>query len=279
MEVSTAPFGHLKPRGLDRLVISLTRSMPDTWIGLRLAMALRRITTRRLKKGGLDVDNFGLKLRLYPIGNNCEKGALFTPQMYESLERQVLARLVKEALGRKGAFSFIDIGANVGLFSLIVAKLADGKSRALAIEPQPGINDRLLFNLSLNPDLDIRPLKIALAERDGEVDLFIDPRDRGGTRIGGRGEAESVRVQARLLSHVLAEEGFDGADVMKIDIEGAEDLVLEPFLRDAADDVLPRAVLIEDSRATWTRDVFAMLRARGYRQGERSRQNVFFYRG
>ena len=63
-------------------------------------------------------------------------------------------------------------------------------------------------------------------------------------------------------------------DALKIDVEGAEDIVLAPFLRDAPASLLPRLILIEDTRGMWSVDLFALLAARGYTVQERSRQNV-----
>jgi len=50
--------------------------------------------------------------------------------------------------------------------------------------------------------------------------------------------------------------------------------VLAPFLRDAPAALLPRLMLIEDTRGFWKIDLFALLAARGYTEQERSRQNV-----
>ena len=63
-------------------------------------------------------------------------------------------------------------------------------------------------------------------------------------------------------------------DALKIDVEGAEDIVLAPFLRDAPQSLLPHLILIEDTRDVWGVDLFALLAARGYTETERSRQNV-----
>ena len=56
-------------------------------------------------------------------------------------------------------------------------------------------------------------------------------------------------------------------------------LVLGPFLREAAPDLLPGMVLIEDTRGQWRTNVFALLEARGYTVVARSRQNVALRRG
>jgi len=275
--VDTRPFGSSVPRGAHRLIQAITSRLPGNWLGMRTAILLRRRAMARLDEAGVDVTHFNLRLRLYPVGNTCEKAALYTPQLFHPLERMVLARLAREAVARKSLFTFIDLGANVGLFSLMAAQLAGGRARVLAIEPQPDIRERLAFNVENHPGFDIRPLGIALADREGEVDLFIDQRDRGGSRIGGRGQGESVKVRGRKLEAVLIEEGFEGADVMKVDISGSEDLVLWSFVETAAAALLPRVLLMKDSSAMWTRDVFALLRARGYSEGERSRSHVFFY--
>ena len=80
-----------------------------------------------------------------------------------------------------GAFTFVDIGANVGLYSLYLASCGD--VRTLAIEPQPGILERLRFHLAANPSakVDVRP--VALSDRDGEVTLVLNDSDSGGTHI------------------------------------------------------------------------------------------------
>jgi hypothetical protein len=58
-------------------------------------------------------------MRLHPRRNGCEKGALFTPQMYETGERKELFADIDKAKAASRPFIFIDIGANVGLFSLL----------------------------------------------------------------------------------------------------------------------------------------------------------------
>ena len=78
-------FGGLAPGVLDRSVIALTSRMPNNWLGSRLAILLRRISTMRLEHpaGALDVERWGMRLRLHPIDNGCDKNLLFTPQMYK----------------------------------------------------------------------------------------------------------------------------------------------------------------------------------------------------
>ena len=78
----TEPYGARTPGWLDRTVIAATSRLPDNWLGLRVAIGLRRLVTMRIPDdNGLDVVRWGLRMRLHPRRNGCEKGALFTPQM------------------------------------------------------------------------------------------------------------------------------------------------------------------------------------------------------
>ena len=277
--VDASPYGTRVPTGLDHAVLAITRSLPANWLGLRTAMPLRRIVINRLGDGAVDTTAWGARLRLYPGHNGCEKTTLFTPQLFDVVERAALAAAIDACVARGATFRFVDIGANVGLYSLFVAARAGAHAKVLAIEPQPGIVARLAFNLAANPGLDVVVAPVALPDRDGDIALAIDARVNGGTRLttlAGAGTSEVVRVPCRPLAAVLREHGFATIDALKIDIEGAEDLVLAPFLREAPDDLLPRLVLIEDWGDGWKVDLFGLFRERGYVEATRSRHNVVF---
>jgi FkbM family methyltransferase len=268
-----SPWGAHLPNAYERAVLALTRAMPANWLGQRLAILFRRLVMRRIGEGCVDTMLWGMRLRLYPRRNGCEKNALFTPQMFDTMERRVLAKAVKL---RAGTFTFVDIGANVGLYSLYLSTCGD--VRTLAIEPQPGILERLRFHLAANPAAKVDVVPIALSDREGEATLVLNESDSGGTHIdkqdGRQDPGERISVPCRPLLAVLAEVGIGAIDALKIDVEGAEDIVLAPFLRDAPQSLLPRLILIEDTRGFWGVDLFALLAARGYTEQARSRQNV-----
>jgi FkbM family methyltransferase len=250
-------------------------------------MALRRLVTMRMETaGGLDVERWRLRMRLHPRDNGCEKNLLFTPQMYEPPEREELAREIAQVSGRP--FVFVDIGANVGLFSLFVASTARA-ARILAIEPEPGNFARLAFNIAANPGLPITPLALALGETEGTARILLNARDRGGTRMAAAGtqacgtlagetRAGGVEVTCRPLLAVVSDAGLTGIDALKIDVEGAEDKVLVPFFRDAPAALWPGLIVIEDSSAEWASDLFALLASKSYGVSSRSRQNVMLRR-
>jgi FkbM family methyltransferase len=268
------PHGALAPGRFDRAVIAATSRLPDNWLGLRLAILLRRLVTMRLPADALDVERWGLRLRLHPRDNGCEKNLLFTPQMYEPVELGELARGIAVARGDGRPFVFIDVGANVGLFSLFVAAQSGSDARILAIEPESGNFERLQFNLAANPGLPIEPVPLALGEGEGEVVVEINARDRGGTRTRRATAADPVRVPCRPLLAMLRERGIERIDALKIDVEGAEDKVLAPFFRDAPRSLWPGLILLEDTSVLWGVDLFALLDRCGYRAAARTRLNV-----
>jgi FkbM family methyltransferase len=278
--MTDAPFGALAPNLFDREIMALTGRLPDTWAGLKLAMALRRLVTMRMDAAGaLDVERWRLRMRLHPRDNGCEKNLLFTPQMYEPPEREELTREIARVGEAGRPFVFVDVGANVGLFSLFVAATAR-IARILAIEPEPGNFARLAFNIAANPGVPITPLALALGESEGTASIVLNRRDRGGTRLAADGrEGDGVEVRCRPLLAVLRDAGVTRIDALKIDVEGAEDRVLVPFLRDAPAALWPGLIVIEDSSSEWSSDLFALLAAKGYEVSSRSRQNVMLRLG
>jgi FkbM family methyltransferase len=268
--MTTPAFGALAPNWLDRTVLAMTKPLPDTWAGLRLAILLRRAVTMRLPypDGALDVERWGLRMRLHPRDNGCEKNLLFTPRMYEPEELAALECEIDRAKFQARRFTFVDIGANVGLFSLFVASRAGQEARILAIEPEPGNLRRLEFNVGANPGVPITIIPKALSDETGVVAVELDRRDRGGTRtkkIDQAGESVGmVHVPSQTLLDVLAGEGVDAVDALKIDVEGLEDVILAPFYRDAPPQLRPRLVIIEDSRPSWKVDLMSVMRGCGY---------------
>jgi FkbM family methyltransferase len=287
INVDPRPYGACTVGPMAGAVIAFTRALPATWLGKRMSMPLRRPVINGLGGRGVDTTLWDARARLYPADNSCEKDALFTPQIYDTLERAMIGAAIDRKSAAEGPFVFLDIGANVGLYSLFVAKRSganrhNGGARILAAEPQPGIVDRLRFNVACNPDFDISVAPVAVTDRDGEVELVLHARDAAGSRLDLGAESvgtEAVRVPARPLAALVAEAGFSSVDALKIDVEGAEHLVLVPFLSGAPQALLPRLIVIEDHSQSWPVDLYALFKTLGYREAARSRVNRLFQLG
>jgi FkbM family methyltransferase len=268
------PFGGRAPGALLDRLIGLTRDCGPGWLGKRMAFLLRRLAINRLS-GPVDVHTLGVNMRLYPFNNVCEKRLLFTPQYFDAREREILAERLNDD------FVFVDIGANVGGYSLFVAALAGPKARVLAVEPQPEIHRRLCYNIAQNPMATVTPIACALADRDGEIEFYLSPDNEGQASVKdtpGEFATRRLRVPALTFLSLLTEKGLDHVDAIKIDVEGAEDMVLEPFFRDAPQDLWPRLIIIEESSGRWEVDLLGHIEALGYRRLETTHMNIVYER-
>ncbi|GJD43625.1 hypothetical protein AFCDBAGC_1477 [Methylobacterium cerastii] len=269
------PYGTYAPAGLVAAIARRTlRFSPDSWRGRRMAMFLRRLAITLMRGKPLDVERLGARMRLHPYNNNCEKKVLFTPQFFDPQERALLkARL-------EPGCTFLDIGANIGAYALFVAAFAGPRARILAVEPQPDIFDRLTYNIAQNPFHTVKAVACAVADKAGELTLFVDPRNRGESslKIVGTNESAQIKVPAVTLMDLVRTEGLTRIDAIKLDVEGAEDLILEPFLREAPPALLPKLLVIEDGVDQWQIDLPKLLEGHGYRETGRTRLNRMFER-
>jgi FkbM family methyltransferase len=267
------PFGTFAPTLRERWTMKAAAAMPDNWLCRQVASACRDIAEQGLDHP-IDVSRFGQKMRLSPFKNVAARRLLFTPQFFDQAERRLLAAHASKAVD---AYTFLDVGANVGGYSLFMAGVLGARGRVLAFEPQPDVLAELRFNVAQNPAARIEVLPFALCDKDGEIELFIAAHNKGEASLF-EGKGRAVTVQARTLLSVLRERGVTRVDAMKIDIEGAEDLALGPFLENAEDALLPAIVVIEDSRGSWRTDVLALMESRGYRVTANLRQNFVLER-
>ena len=271
------PFGALAPSPGWLRLMQLAQNAPRNLLGKQLARAARNLYLWRAPLP-VDVTLGDMKLRCQLRDNTCERKFVFTPWRFDPMERAMIAA----ALPRDGVF--VDIGANVGIYSLTAALHLGAEGRVFAFEPFPPAFRRLQFNLGATraqrtdwPRVHV--LDIGISDREESRELRIDAGNLGGGSIAtGRfskaGSTDAVVIRCRPLLRVLDEFAVDRIDVLKIDVEGAEDLALCPFLEQAADERLPQRMIIENSDVLWTLDLRAALARRGYRATTRTRLNT-----
>jgi FkbM family methyltransferase len=216
------------------------------------------------KRPVFDVTHDGLDLRLYPAENLCDrKLAIFgTHPVHEDIS------LAAAALTK--ARVFVDIGANIGLYSLMARKLMPPDSRLVVFEPDPRTVRKLRQNLDFNHADNVTVINAAVGARNEVLTLYnASPKNFGRNSLkepatDGQ-ETRGTEVQVRPLHEALTECDVEHVDVLKIDVEGFEAEALAPFLETAPDSLLPHYIMIEvKSRAEWRIDLLAQFRARGY---------------
>lgn len=224
----------------------------------------RRRALGLIKDSPLDYEFRGGRARFFPNGNTAEKRALLNPARFDPFELD----FISESLPRGGVF--LDIGANVGLFSIVAARAAGRDGTVLAFEPNPSVYVRLSTNVMFNQDdslADIRPLQVAVTASEGEVSFLEPERNLGEGRVVSADEETSGRiilVEGKPLVQLLDEQEIGRVDMIKIDVEGHEMTALEPFFQSGRSDLFPSHVIIERGSAEHWEPLYALFRAAGY---------------
>ena len=268
---SPAPFGAFAPNAAQAAIIGLAHRS-------RLKRGAFRPMLSRLvnllRAGPVDMQYQGACFRLYHQASATERGALFNPDY--NLEELDFLRKNTPAGG-----VFVDVGANVGTYAMVLARQAGPGGRVIAIEPHPVTHARLAFNNSASGYTQVKLVAAAAGPADGELMIETDGDNLGASHIvSGEASRKAIKVPSLRLQRILDEAGVSKVDALKIDVEGFEDRVLTGFFREAPPSLWPRAVVIEHlSKNEWQQDCLADMMARGYVETGKTRSNTLLVRG
>ena len=119
---------------------------------------------------------------------------------------------------------FFDIGANVGYYSLMAAKLSEPNGKVVAFEPLPRNIAYIQKHVAINKLGDhIKVVEAAVSDRNGTAFFDLSSSTSKG-HIAGEGELE---VRTVSLDELVESGEIPTPDVMKVDVEGAEADVLQ----------------------------------------------------
>jgi len=168
--------------------------------------------------------------------------------------------------------TMLDVGAHVGLYSLIAARKVGPSGRVIAFEPSPRERRALRWNRKLNRCTRLQVEPLAVGAQDGTAVLFVSRGfDRGTNSLRGTASNAglSLRVRVTSLDEYLTSHGVSRVDLLKIDVEGGE---LDAFAGAAR--LLsrpPRPVILCELSESWaiewghgSRDVRNHLSERGF---------------
>lgn len=197
-------------------------------ISPRLARHRHGFTVRTLFGSRIrgNTDQFGER-RIYYCG-------LFEPNLTRWLE------------GRLGpGDTFVDVGANIGYFSLLAREL--GADRVVAIEASPPNFEKLRRNLALNGADNVRAVNVAAYDRPTKVRLYGPESERKVLRgasmttlVAALGRDLEQEVPAEPLDTILTDEEIATARAVKVDVEGVEWAVakgMDRLLTEGRDDL------------------------------------------
>jgi FkbM family methyltransferase len=163
----------------------------------------------------------------------------------------------------RGGTTVIDVGANVGMFTVPLAAAAE---RVLALEPAPANVERLEDNLRRNALENVTVRPVAVGERPGTLVLRLgdDPMFHSTTEVADRrGTGDELEVEATTLDAEWRAAGSPDVSVVKVDVEGGE----PPVLRGAGGLLAAQrpALLLEAGTTERLRELESILAPYGYR--------------
>jgi FkbM family methyltransferase len=163
------------------------------------------------------------RLQLH-LGNDLSR-QIYTAGCIDPNEFAFLGRYLQPGM------TFVDAGANEGIYTVFAAKRVGAHGTVWAFEPSQRELDRLRANVDLNalPDrANVRLFPVALADRNGSAELTIAGFENAGhNTLGafayeGIATVEKQTVDLRRLDDLVAENPPARIDVIKMDVEGAE---------------------------------------------------------
>ncbi|MEN0001993.1 MAG: FkbM family methyltransferase [Pseudomonadota bacterium] len=220
---------------------------------------------------------WGHKVRLYGRDNTTDKYLMYGIAPVDGAELAAM-RSVASALGRP--VRFVDIGGNSGLYTLQAwAELANAGADIgswLCVEPNPNMHNRLSENLAMNGLHAVALVDCALSDRDGEIEMETDFSNLGKVRIplDGAKARKPLAVQMTTLARLLSAFDQGTPDIVKVDIEGHEQVMFEAFWKEVPD-VRPALIILEMWRGKEAEQTACMERG-GYRFVSKPSENAIF---
>ncbi len=167
----------------------------------------------------------GIKLELH-LGNDLSL-LIFGYGCYEPNEFALLERFLLPGM------NVVDAGANEGLYSLFAAAKVGREGHVWAVEPSDRELRRLSANLALNAAANVSSHRLALSNENGSAQLIVASDEHGGHNSLGKlayASTESLHheaVQTQTLDAFVDANQVDRIDFLKIDVEGAEERLIE----------------------------------------------------
>ena len=260
----TAPWGDFKPSATQAALIALTRNTP-----LQRGRMRHRMTNVITGMGRpLDITFRDLKFRIEGRNNLIEYG-LLTRKHYNGPEIDFLTE------GLSPGDVALDIGCNIGLYSMPMARAVGAEGRVLAIDANPAMISHLRFHAKANGYDQVTAVSTAVGGSEAKVDLLIRRDDVAIVKVEENPEGA---IQMRPLAQIVSEAGVDRVDALKIDIEGHEDQALVPYFEEVPEALWPSRIVIEYGGADDYPGCVRVLGERDYKLMGRTRSNSMYLR-
>jgi len=170
----------------------------------------------------LHIPNFKFNLRIKTHGeSDLVSRMILRDKIWEAFE----TKLVIENLHDGSVF--IDVGANIGYYSVIASKCIGNKGKIFSFEPEQKNFQLLAMNIKQNNIKNVEIFQAGLGNHNREIDLFINAENRGDHRAFNKSsESNREKTSVRIL---IGDEALQNqkVDFIKIDTQGYELAILQ----------------------------------------------------
>lgn len=142
-------------------------------------------------------------------------------EVWEEFETEFVKKIIKEG------DVVLDIGANIGYYTLIFAKLVGDNGRVFAFEPEPENFAILKKNVEANGYKNVVLIQKGLSDETGQVKLYLAEKNKGDHRIFDSGDGRrAVEIHVSRLDDYFRD-SYDKINFIKMDVQGTEYKVIK----------------------------------------------------
>lgn len=203
----------------------------------------RRIKQKWLKQKIVKRNTHGFEIYLNLNDSGSISPNIAIAGTYEPHITRLFRKLVRPGM------VVIDVGANIGWYTLMAANLTAGSGLVISLEPDPTTFSLLVKSVHENSFSNVKPIEKCASDSIGHATLFLsEDENKGANSIVRQIGKNRKNVPAITIDKLLDDLQISGVGLIKIDAEGAEPLVLEGL-----SEHLPRtrSIILEWNNDLW----------------------------
>ena len=185
-------------------------------------VATKKIKQKNSNQFIVDVNQYKLEVIPGDLGISSE---LIMFQTHEPLTTKLLSKELKKGM------TCLDVGGNIGYYTLLESNIVGNNGKVIAIEPSPVNFKHLKKNLSIQDAKNVDAYNFAAGDVDGEVNFLVYQESNGSFTIPD-GETtdlpgELIKVPAKRMDTFLDELNIEHVDFVRMDVEGYEHHIIK----------------------------------------------------
>ena len=204
-----------------------------------IVLLMRKMRTEKILKRR--IYDFEMYLDIFDDG--------LSKQLIKYKKRELDHKYILEKVLRPG-FTVLDIGANIGYYTLIEKQLTGDSGKIIAVEPSPSNIKLLKRNSELNNFKNITIFQAAISSHSGKKDFFLSYESNLNTfhnygTVEGHLTGETIEVDTYTVPAILRQANCEKLDLIRMDVEGHEVDVIEGMLEQIRNETLLPSIIFE----------------------------------